>query len=213
MGTRGYYAYRFRGRYYVLYRKYDSYLEGLGTSIVQSIPQDPEGYQQWLKAQRAKFTKWEQVLDERILSISKARLQDLPFSGVTASERQSHAESSFPMLLDDRLEEDILPCFHVPEGHEYTYVIDLDREVFTVDNGIHFFFNKIPRDVWIKSLGFDNQWQRLAFPSLLPPDSIADLAVLRFAGKAIEKIVEGDTPQTETSIVCPKGFLDFPARI
>ncbi|MCJ1318495.1 hypothetical protein MMC15_003825 [Xylographa vitiligo] len=82
-----------------------------------------------------------------------------------------------------------------------------------MDNGLHLFLNKIPKDVWIKSLGFDDQWQRLAFPSLLPPDCIADLADLRFAGKTIEKIIDGDTQQTQISIVRPKGFLDFPARL
>ena len=120
------------------------------------------------------------------------------------------------MLLDNRLEVELVPCFRVPKKNlyiEYTYIIDLDREVFTVDSGIHFFLNKIPKDVWIKSLGFDNQHQRLAFPSLLPPDCIADLANLRFAGKAVEVTTEGDMQRMETSIVRPKGFLDFPARL
>ncbi|MCJ1438457.1 hypothetical protein MMC27_007847 [Xylographa pallens] len=216
MDTRGYYAYRFRGRYYILYRHYDSYPEGLGAWIVQSIPQDSEKYQQWLKAQRTKFTKWEQVLDERILSISNTRLQQLPFSNATARDERVHAEPSLSMLLDDRLQAELLPCFRVPKRDhliEYTYVIDLDREVFTMDNSIHFVLNKIPQDVWIKSLGRDDEGQTLAFPSLLPPDCIADLAALRFEGKATEEILDSDTQQTETSIVRPKGFLDFPARL
>ncbi|MCJ1394015.1 hypothetical protein MMC18_006892 [Xylographa bjoerkii] len=216
MGTRGYYAYRFRGRYYILYRNFDCYAQGLGVWIVQSIPQDSDGYQKWLNAQRAKFAKWEQILDQEILSISKARLQGLHFSSVVSSDGQLHAAPSLPALLDDRLEAALLPCFRVPKKDlwiEYTYTIDLDREVFTMDNGIHFFFNKIPRDVWVQSLGFDDQWQRLAFPSLLPPDCIADLAVLRFAGKATEKITKTDMRQTQTSIIRPKGFLDFPLRL
>ena len=44
MGTRGFYAYRFHGRYYIFYRHFDCYLEGLGVWIVQSIPQDSEEY-------------------------------------------------------------------------------------------------------------------------------------------------------------------------
>ncbi|MCJ1282553.1 hypothetical protein MMC26_001876 [Xylographa opegraphella] len=178
MGTRGYYAYRFRGRYYIFYRQYDCYPEGLGVWILETIPQDSKGYQ--------------------------------PSGG------QSHAEPSLLALLDDRLDPHLLPCFHTPKKEsniEYTYVVDLDREVFTMDNGIHFFLNKIPKDIWIESLGFDDQWERLAFPSLLPPGCIADLAVLRFAGKTTEEIMESGTQQIETSVVRPKGFLDFPATL
>ena len=44
MGTRGFFVYRFRGRYYALYLPYDTYPEGLGKQVVQSIPEDPEEY-------------------------------------------------------------------------------------------------------------------------------------------------------------------------
>ena len=82
-----------------------------------------------------------------------------------------------------------------------------------MDNGMHFFLSKIPHDIWIKSLGFDDRGQRLAFPSLLQPDCITDLAALRFKGQATEKTLESDAQQTETSVVRPKGVLDFPAKL
>lgn len=45
MGTRGYHIVRFRGRYYIRHKQYDSYYEGLGRQVVDSIPSDPEHYQ------------------------------------------------------------------------------------------------------------------------------------------------------------------------
>ena len=45
MGTRSYYAYYFRGRYYVFYLHWDGYPEGVGQEIVKSIPENPTEYQ------------------------------------------------------------------------------------------------------------------------------------------------------------------------
>ena len=45
IGIRGYIVYRFRGRYYILYRPCGSYLEGLDVWIVKFILQDSKEYQ------------------------------------------------------------------------------------------------------------------------------------------------------------------------
>ena len=45
MGTRGLQIVRFRGRYYIQYRPFDCYYDGLGLGIVKDIPSDPEEYQ------------------------------------------------------------------------------------------------------------------------------------------------------------------------
>jgi hypothetical protein len=44
MGTRGLRIIVFRGRYFIYYNHYDSYLEGLGKDLVSNIPTDPEKY-------------------------------------------------------------------------------------------------------------------------------------------------------------------------
>lgn len=44
MGTRGHFFIRCRGRYFVYYNQFDSYPEGLGDAIVNSIPIDPEEF-------------------------------------------------------------------------------------------------------------------------------------------------------------------------
>lgn len=48
MGTRGFRIIRFRGRYYIFYNHWDSYPEGMGKSLVDQIPQDPDEYQREL---------------------------------------------------------------------------------------------------------------------------------------------------------------------
>jgi hypothetical protein len=50
MGTRGYYAFVFRGRFYVYYNHWDSYPAGLGKIIVDKIPEDPDTFKGRLNA-------------------------------------------------------------------------------------------------------------------------------------------------------------------
>lgn len=45
MGTRGYYVFYYHGKFYIYYNHYDSYPEGLGKWIIDSIPTDPVKYQ------------------------------------------------------------------------------------------------------------------------------------------------------------------------
>lgn len=116
-------------------------------------------------------------------------------------------------LLDERLEVDIpTPCYILPQLDlyiEYTYVIDLDREVFSVNNGAHFVLGKIPRDSWMKSLAFDNGSAALIIPDLVPEGSIADLPSLRFKHSkpnTTEMVVQ----DFDVISVQPKAFLNFP---
>ena len=44
MGTRGYVALRFRGRYYIFYNQFDSNAEELGEKLIKTIPTDPLEY-------------------------------------------------------------------------------------------------------------------------------------------------------------------------
>lgn len=93
MGTRGLRVIKFRGRCWVFWNQYDSYLEGMGDSLVKSIPSDPEEYQRWLEFQRSLFAKWDDLL-QRTLCVSEEQLQDIKidknlmyFFGETFDER------------------------------------------------------------------------------------------------------------------------------
>ncbi|MCJ1473830.1 hypothetical protein MMC13_002482 [Lambiella insularis] len=210
MGTRGHYVYFFRGRYYIKYNHWDSYLEGLGSKCVSSIPESPEKYQEWLKALRKQLGQWEQVLEEQILCIADEKLQALSLSNASTN-RELLVEPSLETLVDDRMSSGIIPSYIPPLRDlwiEYTYIFDIDREVFTIDNGAHFFLNKIPRNSWIESLAYDVHGERLVLPDLVPPDSIADLASLS-SSKPVSNVMDTDVNFPEIPVVRPKGFFDF----
>jgi hypothetical protein len=73
MGTRGYYVYKWRGRYYVYYNHFDSYPSGLGQTLVAMIPSDPAGYRKWLEQKRAEYSAAEARLEDVIFTVSPAQ--------------------------------------------------------------------------------------------------------------------------------------------
>lgn len=172
MGTRGFRIIKFRGRYWIFYNHWDSYPEGLGKSLVESIPTDPEDYQKWLQSQRDSFAKWDSLL-QKLLIIQPEDLLKLH-----SNERQTPV---FHAAFDERLQEDA-PPYHKSGFNdlfiEWTYTIDLDREVFSVDNGAHFCLNHMPRnDEWMNALFHDNDGNRFLLPQLVPAESVATLSL------------------------------------
>ena len=172
MGTRGYRIIKFRGRYWIFYNHWDSYPEGLGQWLVDSIPADPEQYQKWLQSQRDFFAKWDLLLNE-ILTIQpedmRKLLSDEPHKAI------------FYAAFDDRLQANTAPCYASGgnDDHswiEWTYTIDLDREVFSVNSGAHFTLNEIP-GVWIESLSSDIIGNMFLLPQLIPAESVATLVL------------------------------------
>lgn len=172
MGTRGFRIIRFRGRYWIFYNHWDSYPQGLGKSLVDSIPTDPQEYQKWLQSQRDFFAKWDSML-QVFLTIQPEdmhKLSDLPDASI------------FHAAFDDRLQEDAPPYyvsgFNDSMNIEWTYTIDLDQEVFSVDNGAHFRLNRMPKnDEWIEALFTDSESNRFLLPHLVPAESVATLAL------------------------------------
>ena len=107
-----------------------------------------------------------------MLCIKNADLQAASFGQRRDDELRQQA------LLDERLDDSMLPCYRTALNDlyiEWTYTIDLDREVFSIDNGAHFKLNKIPRDDWIEALALDDNNGRLVLPHLVPADSLASL--------------------------------------
>ena len=192
MGTRGLYFIRCRGRYFVYYNQFDSYPEGLGVAIVDEIPQDPKKYQgelldvlcrsaqysinfrsEWLQFMRGFYAQLVKQLETQAFPVTIQTSQEED-SSVALIERYKR---SF-WAVDDRLElpplQTVLPGL-VNWCIEWTYTLDLDREVLTIDNSLHFPLNKIPHgDAWIKYLGTDHRHRRVA-DSCAPRELVADL--------------------------------------
>ena len=89
--------------------------------------------------------------------------------------------SIFHAAFDERLEENAPPYYASGFNDfniEWTYTIDLDHEVFSVDNGAHFRLNRIPKnDEWIGALCVDSKSNRFLLPQLVPAESVATLAL------------------------------------
>ena len=171
MGTRGLRIVKYKGRYWIFYNHLDSYLEGLGKALVEGIPAESEEYQKWLQAQRNHYEQWDCVL-HKILCI---KLEDLASIPVDASPI-----CVWKAEFDERLYH--CPPTYNPGSHEayieYTYTIDLDLEVFSVDFSAHYHLGHIPRDdVWIEGLFYNGNCERFVLPQCVPKKSIGSLTV------------------------------------
>lgn len=118
MGTPGLEIVRFRGRYYVRWHKFNGYYEGLGADVVASIPSNPDEYQQWLQSTRSEYAAKECAF-ERLYEIRDGSEPDEPLP------------SELPRLNS--------------YGAVYSYTIDLDREILTMDHSVHWKLGNIPR--------------------------------------------------------------------
>ena len=163
MGTRGYKAWRFRKRYYVQYNHWDSYPSGLGNDIAAQIPLDQDEYQAWLKSQREKLETWE-----------AAWLAYLALDPAQVASQEFHA----PPKIFGEEEEAALPSFLVPLNDlyiEWVYILDLDREIFSVNNGAHFKLDQVPHINWIEAIAVGELGDQIVLPGALPEEALANL--------------------------------------
>ena len=154
----------------------DGYLEGVGASLVNSIPTEPNQYLEWLQSQRDFYGKWDRLL-QTFLCINPIELQNIEarFYGIEHHETDPTMEEAFSNRLV------AFSNHHStdhPYGAAYYYTIDLDQEVFSIDFGAHYSLDCIPRNnQWMDALLYDSQGNRFVHPQLAPETSLASLAV------------------------------------
>lgn len=176
MGTRGLSIILFRGRYFVYYNHYDSYPIGLGKELVSNIPTDPEQYKKWLESERAFYAKLTAELESKVLTVPEDSLRDLANIKTTLG---SEVRPTWKKIGDELQE---LPTAFCDVGIdimiEWTYIIDLDNEFFSVDNWIFFDLWDIPRDRWIQAFGNDGDFSFEICPEgsvgVNPPEYFGD---------------------------------------
>lgn len=175
MGTRGFKTIRYRGRYYCFFNRLDSYPEGLGREIQHEIPEAPEAYAKWLSEQREKYEGLHKQLEE-YLSVRRYNAgEDLRENGRSAARPQLDTRPlntceirKLPSYMPEDLDEhDAL----------WQYTVDLDLEVFTINNSAHMKLNYIPRSGWIQALIKAPRDDYIILPGLVPKDCIADLVL------------------------------------
>lgn len=172
MGTRGLRIILFRGRYFVYYNQYDSYPIGLGKELVSNVPTDPEQYKEWLESERAFYAKLTAELESKVLTVPEGSLGDLMNTNTALEKYDSEVWPTWKKI-DSELQE--LPTAFCDVGIdlmiEWTYIIDLDNEFFSVDNWIFFDLWNIPRDRWIQA--FWNNGDRKVFSFETCPEGSA----------------------------------------
>ena len=166
---------------------------------MDSIPADPGQYQKWLQSQRDFFAKWDSLLNE-ILTIQPEDMRKL-----LSDEPQ---KAVFSASFDDRLKANA-PPWYASAGHdgyiEWTYTIDLDREVFSVGDSAHFTLNQVPV-LWIKALFEDRERNKFLLPQLVPAESVATLVL-----DPPSFMFSAHYPSLQTRLVRPKN-VDQPTN-
>lgn len=165
MVTRGFTAYRYRGRVFHFFSSHDSYPESLGDSFANGVPKDPEDYRRWLFYQRKKAQKWFEST-ERFLCRRQADVESNVGINNTFEIEGFWDDHGIPKF-------EPLACSTFIE-HVYTF--DLDKEVFTVDNGAHSPLANIPPN-WIAALHYDSHGNSFFAPGIVPEGTIANLVI------------------------------------
>ncbi|KAL8735796.1 MAG: hypothetical protein Q9166_000660 [cf. Caloplaca sp. 2 TL-2023] len=177
MGTRGLKVWRYKKRYFPIYNGHDSYPGGLGKWSVKTIPTDPEQYQKWLEDNRRMLTTWDAQYD-KFLSI-KAQNDDENRKDEWGDEYDSvddHAED--PQRRPSFIHEFYHPSFIAPVNDtmiEWVYTFNLDQEVFSINNEIHYQFDKIPRDDSWYEVRSDMDEAPIVVPTKIPADCLTIL--------------------------------------
>ncbi|KAH6985576.1 hypothetical protein EDB80DRAFT_782867 [Ilyonectria destructans] len=167
-------------RYYILCHPYDSYFEGLGATIVASIPANPEEYHKWLESMRAEYAAKERALERHVHEIC---------DGFEPDYSQFREFATLPSELPRLGDYDA----------EYIYIINLDHEVLTMNHSIHWKLGNIPRQ--------DKLWLRAIADSIYPYKPTISLDICseeHTASPALELPEPNSVIEYDFRIVTPK---------
>ena len=179
MGHTGLRVIRFHKRYYIFYEDMP-WPTCLGKQITRGIPADAAKYQEWLAAQRKVADAWE-VLYEDFLSVK-------PGNEVTAN---------LPSFMLGEL-----PSFYTPleeENIEFVYVVDLDREIFSVNNEYHFKLEQIPHINWIDALCDESFVDQASSPDPMRMEGITNI---QGDGFSLNNLTMGDVSSLSVCYIC-----------
>ncbi|KAH8113165.1 hypothetical protein DFH11DRAFT_1603370 [Phellopilus nigrolimitatus] len=143
MKTRALYAYRHKEMYYVHYIPSNSSPRGLGMQLVNQIPPDRNGFEAWLKEKRYFYD----IESERFRQYQNTRV---------SWEFEKMEEVYAKYFIKPRRRH---PVLDYEISIFWIYTLDLDRLIFSVDEGACFRLDNIPRGEdsrkWIRYLSLD----------------------------------------------------------
>lgn len=177
MVTRGCRVTRFRGRYYRFYHDGDSHPRALGKDIVKEIPADPAAYQEWLAKRREEALEWHNAVERFLCQPYGEDVKDLDDFHVDPTEKKKTAEDNQKLW---GVATDVLPDF-APVLNDadikWVYTIDLDNEVFTINNSAHVRLIGASDLAWTKALAHGHYGDAFLSPGSIPEEAIADIVV------------------------------------
>ncbi|KDN43824.1 hypothetical protein RSAG8_05817, partial [Rhizoctonia solani AG-8 WAC10335] len=126
MGTRGYFAYRYKRKYYRRYLSCGACPLWDGRRLAGTVPRDPYAFKDWVA--------------DRIMTLENAKTCDTRNVVVHPAEGDGADDLGFNVTYD--LE------WTFTDGYiEWTYVIDLDNLVFTINGTVHLRLDNMPPDL------------------------------------------------------------------
>ncbi|KAL6713258.1 hypothetical protein ACLMJK_008723 [Lecanora helva] len=178
-------VHRFRKRYYPMDIYWDGYPAALGKRIVDEIPAAPEAYRIWLSSLRATSAQRDESY-EKFLTFLPGNVNKRPLGRVVSEDDDPKNEDlEYPLQPPDWMGE-VYPSFFPPVSStfiEYVYTVDLDNEVFTVNNSAHFALAKMPHIDWMKALTRSGSFSTyFVLPGVIPQEAMVDLVVPRDDG-------------------------------
>ena len=123
----------------------------------------------WLHSTRQAYAAMTTVLDEHVLLLSEDDLIGANQYHYITRERHQHWST-----LDDRLAQVPSPLadFFGPRCDvDYTYVVDLDREIFSINFGAHFKLDQIPRQRLLDEAIRNDRYRMTTISSLICPSA------------------------------------------
>ncbi|KAG7005749.1 hypothetical protein G7Y79_00018g045560 [Physcia stellaris] len=207
----GYQAYRFHKRYYTITITYTMLSSGLGsvqnlgTWFISRIPSSHPEYLSWLAAQRSQLSEREKLWEEHL------------------AVQPSAFESRNPMAPRAHREEDGAPRWFIPSHVDWVFIVDLDRQVLDVGDGLQFALEELPHIDWAGIIEVRRMAAKVGllhelFPGMggeaaLPlKDQKEQLGVSRYEKKQLENSVMYEYRDPARRIVTPKSLADIPWR-
>lgn len=170
MGSRAFRTVRYRGRYYLLYNRFNSYPTGLEKEVQAEILTEPVAYAIWLTEERDRYEILAKKLEEYLI-VRYYNVGEEP-------QESSHSAARSQMDSRDHDNENLLGYTPVnlryPDA-QWDSVVGFDLEVFTINNSAHMKLDRIPKHGWIQALVEAARGNLIILPGLVAKGCVADL--------------------------------------
>lgn len=145
----------------------DSCADFLGKGTVGRVPADAAKYRECLGTQRMSAEEWETI---RRFPVNQAwQVRHDPLPEVLRGGWVGGWGGGIPSLLAPVSDKWI----------EWAYTVNLDREIFSVNNGAHFKLDQVPHIDQIDSLADRSLGDKIPLLGVVPTDAATDLVLER----------------------------------